>query len=315
MGCAYSPGSDSQDKPAARQPYEGKQPLFQLIYVIHGDASYSYHDPQGRRHYADQEAIAQAIEVAHAGLNAEIFIFHQKPARTRFFFPVKNGILFHFRFGEKVREETYLRYANGTSLGSEVALYRTYSASAPVRILLYFGHEIPERDGRGYSASYPSRNFSLAEFTRGLQEFALTGNDASGSEKPFALLTLSSCKGGSPVTLGALGAFTDYILASPGDLHLSYMDTRAFMGIFPDPKLPFGKAETRSLASEMARNSFDKLKEATQTEITVGLWEDGRERVEFLHHPPRFGPSQFSEADTGTYRRSPKSPTKPTTIK
>ena len=40
----------------------------------------------------------------------------------------------------------------------------------------------------------------------------------------FDLMILSTCFGGTPYTIGALGPFARYIIASPDNLHLSYFD-------------------------------------------------------------------------------------------
>ena len=105
-------------------------------------------------------------------------------------------------------------------------LYRRFHAEsqrAIVKIFLYSGHEIPEFGGAGYDASVPDRTFTVRDLQSGLQGF-------TGSSAKFDLLVLSTCFGGTPYTIGALGPYARYIIASPDNLHLSYFDFRALTG-------------------------------------------------------------------------------------
>merc|ERR1711965_502537 len=55
-------------------------PDYSLIYVIHGDGDYLYHD-DGKAIKADEHAVKKAYSVALKAHHGEVFIFHQKPER------------------------------------------------------------------------------------------------------------------------------------------------------------------------------------------------------------------------------------------
>jgi len=246
---------------------------FQIIYIVHGDANYSYHDSTGKRHAADSEAVAQALDVAEHSPRAEVFIFHQQPRHVKWFHQKPDGALYHFRGGILLQEQTYSR-AQDSDFDVEAGLvhkYATESSSHPLtRFFIYFGHEIPETGGGNYSESYPERNFSLAEFTRGLDRF---GKPDSNPEKPFALIVLSTCYGGTPTIMNRLSPYTRFALASPAYLHLSYLDTRAFKQLPDSSSDPFNTEKIHALAADMAHQSFERLKTNTQTEITVAVYD------------------------------------------
>jgi hypothetical protein len=173
----------------------------------------------------------------------------------------------------RLQEQTYSR-AQDSDFNVEAGLFHKYempsSSHRLTRFFIYFGHEIPESGGRNYSESYPERNFSLAEFTRGLDRFE---KPDSNPEKPFDLLVLSTCYGGTPTVMNGLSSYTRFALASPAYLHLSYLDTRAFKQLPESGSVPFDTEKIRALATEMAHQSFERLKTNTQTEITVAVYD------------------------------------------
>jgi hypothetical protein len=246
---------------------------FQLIYIVHGDANYSYHDSTGKRHAADSEAVAQAMDVARHSPRSEVFIFHQQPRHAKLFRQTPDGDFYHYRGGFRLHEQAYSRSQDG-DFEVEAGLLEKYGArsfSRPlIRFFIYFGHEIPASEGRGYSQSYPERNFSLAEFNRGLGRFR---GPASNPEKPFALIVLSTCYGGTLTVMNTLSPHAQFVLASPAYLHLSFLDTRAFEQLPVSSSTPFDADGIHALATDMARQSFERLKENTQTEITVAVYE------------------------------------------
>lgn len=238
---------------------------YSIVCVIHGDGEYLYHDTSGNEYNADQEALAGAISVARQNPHAEVFIFHQRPRHHfLFFFPLPDGDFYFYRNGQLIEKESYRRNQEKSNLDPETALYRQFSVDnqrKKIRIFLYFGHEIPEFGGAGYDESYPDRAFNINEFVNGLKGFA------PDSEK-FDLLILSTCFGGTPYTIEALGSISRTIIASPGYLHLSYF------GLRPLERLDIGlrDGDVPSFANRFAQQAFDRLIRNVQTEVSVAVY-------------------------------------------
>ncbi len=136
-----------------------------------------------------------------------------------------------------------------------------------MRAFCYFGHEIPEFGGAGYDASYGKRVFLVDDLEGGLRGLA-------GDSTRFDLIVLSTCYGGTPYTIAALAPFARYILASPGNLHLSYFD----LGPFERLDVGMRDGDVAAFAKMCARRSFDRLAAELQTEVTVGLYDVDRVR-------------------------------------
>ncbi len=252
-------------------PGEGSalSPSYILVFIIHGDGGYLYHDSDGNDFRADEEALAGAIKVAQQNSEAEVFIFHEKRRRHFLFvFPRHDGEFYYYRNGQLLVQESYWRDQGQSRFDPEVVLYNRFRAperSQPTRLFLYFGHEIPELGGKGYDASYRDRTFTVDDLADGLKH--LTPDSAK-----FDLIVLSTCFGGTPRTISALTPYARYVMASPGDLHLSYFDLRPFEGL--DVGLRDGGVS--AFAQECARVSFDRLAEDIQTEITVAVYDVDR---------------------------------------
>lgn len=318
-GCAAPRGTGAG---AARAPRAPDQPLrFVLFYVIHGDADYVYHDAVGSRRLADADAVAQAQEVARNALAAEVFIFHQRPRWHLWRNPAPDGMAWHYRRGELMHERAYSREGTDHDFAAEESLYKRWADKAslprqacaaadapaamdtsapsgaamdqavipePVRLFAYFGHEIPVVGGRGYSRSHPRQEFSLPRFTRGLERFA--GPPCSRS-KAYSLVVLSSCRGGTPAVSKALFPYSDWLLASPTELHLSFLDTRAFIPLLatagsaeawaPGPR----RIRVEASAERMLRESFGRLGERTQAPISLALY-DAEKATAYLEERP-----------------------------
>jgi hypothetical protein len=228
-----------------------------ILYVVHGNANYTYHDDEGRRHLADIEAVAQALEVARRSTRAEVFIFHQKRTRFLGIFPGPAGRMIHYRNGAPLEDTAYGGSGQG-DFAAEAALFHRLSrapwlpacgpdSTGPQALFVYFGHEI-----------------AAAEAARGLARFAAP----CGAHRPFSLVVLSACHGGTPAMARALAPYSDYLLASPGELHLSYLDTRPLAeGLGEAPQAP------RNLGDTLARASFARLKKKTVTAISLALYD------------------------------------------
>jgi hypothetical protein len=237
-----------------------------IIFIIHGDGDYLYHDTSGNENIADKEVLASAKKVAEKNPSAEVFIFHQKPiSHFLFFFPLKDGEFYYYRNGQLLANELYWRDKELSSLDTEVEFYKSFRAenqSDKVNMFLYFGHEIPEFGGAGYDASYPNRTFTVHNLASGLKGFT------SDSTK-FDLLVLSTCYGGTPYTIATLGPYARTIIASPDNLHLSYFDINPLENL----NLSMKDGNVPAFAERFARQSFERLTGEIQTTVSVAVYD------------------------------------------
>jgi len=245
-------------------------PRYSITYVIHGDGNYLYHDTGGSKHRADEEALTRAASVATRNPHAEVLIFHQRPKRRLLwlFSPFRDGTFYYYRHGQLLDKVSYRRNRGQTRFDPEVELYNQYHLEGQpqqVRLFLYFGHEIPELDGSGYDASYKTWSFTIDDLAGGLSSLARHSTR-------FDLVVLSTCFNGTPHTVGALAPYTRYIIASPGNLHLSYYDLRPLEQL--DVGLRDGDVST--FATQLARHAFDRLTQDVQTEITAAVYDVDR---------------------------------------
>lgn len=248
---------------------------FSIVFIIHGDGDYLYHDTAGKEYTANEEVLASAKKVAEKNPLAEVFIFHQKPTNHfLFFFPLKDGEFYYYRNGQLIANELYWRDQELSNLDNEVEFYNSFRAkSQPERVnmFLYFGHEIPEFAGAGYDASYPDRTFTVRDLASGMKGFI------SDSTK-FDLLVLSTCYGGTPYTIGMLGSYARTIIASPDNLHLSYFDLNSLESL--DIGLQDG--DIPAFANRFALQSFDRLTGGLQTTVSVAVY-DAKRVQEYLN--------------------------------
>jgi len=248
---------------------------YSIIFIIHGDNDYLYHDTSDNKFYADEETLAEAKRVAEENPQAEVFIFHKKPAsHFLFFFPLKDGEFYYYRNGLLRANELYWRDQEQSNFNLELELYRRFrikNEREMVRMFLYFGHEIPEFAKAGYDASYPDRTFAVQDLASGLKEFTT-------DSRRFDLLLLSTCYGGTPYTIGMLGNYAQTIIASPDNLHLSYFDLKSLESL--DISLKHG--EVPAFANKFAQQIFDKLTKDIQTVVSVVVY-DVDSVQEYLH--------------------------------
>jgi len=248
---------------------------YSIVCVIHGDGDYIYHDASGNEFKADEEAAASAKKVARQNPNAEVFIFHQRP-RQHFllFFPLRDGEFFYYRNGQLIANELYWRDNKQSHFTNEVEFYRRFHVGNKfdmVSMFLYYGHEIPEFGGVGYDMSYPDRAFTVDDLVSGLKGFTTVS-------AKYDLMILSTCFGGTPYTIGALGSFARTIIASPDNLHLSYLD----MNSLEQLNLNLRDGDVPSFAKRFARKTFDRLTKDIQTEVSVAVYDMALVQ-EFLH--------------------------------
>jgi hypothetical protein len=268
---SFSCGSPPSALDAGPRPGSAPPPAYVIVCVIHGDGGYLYHGPDGRDYQADEEALAGAKRVAERNPQAEVFIFHQKHRRHfLLFFPRHDGEFYYYRNGTLLAQESYWRDKAQSRFDPEVNLYnrfRVEEQAQRTRLFLYFGHEIPEVGGTHYDASYRNRPFTVHDLVDGLRR--LTPDSTR-----FDLVVLSTCFNGTPHTISALSPYARYIIASPGNLHLSYFDLRPFEAL--DASMRDG--DVAGFAENCARQSFDRLTRDIQTEITISVYDIDRTR-------------------------------------
>ncbi len=274
--------------PGSEEEMSSTAPLQQRIVVlVHGDASYLYHDTDGTSHQADTETLQEAFAAARSMSRAEIFIFHQRPHdRLLGLFPRDDGTLYHFRRGRLQHQRTYDQNRE-RPLSAEAALLRTHRAAGPDSSLftaaLYYGHAVPERPRPGYHRSRPDLPFGVPDLTEGLERLSATGT--------FDAVVLSTCNGGTPTTLATLAPHTRSVLAAPGDLHLSYVDAD-LLSTVADVTTP--STWTRQLAEE----AFTRLTDRVATAVTLATYDTDRAGAHAQRMARRVSPDT-STAPTG----------------
>jgi len=239
---------------------------YSIIFVIHGDGDYLYHDTSGNNYNADEETLKNAKKVAMENPNAEVFIFHQKSSKHfMFFFPLKDGEFFYYRNGQLIANELYWRDQEKSNFDNEVRYYQSFHSvnqNKFINMFLYFGHQIPEFGGVGYDESYPDRKFTIDNLAIGLKDLTIDSSK-------FDLTILGTCFGGTPYTIRKLGSFSQTIIASPENLHLSYFDLSSLERL----NINLKNEDVPSFAKRFAQQSFNKLTKNVQTEVSVVVYD------------------------------------------
>ncbi len=230
---------------------------YSIISVIHADANYVYHN-DGELLKANEEALKQSVSIAENASKGEFFIFHQKPERKAFlFFPKKDRELYHYRNGKLLRKINYSPLGGG--FDKEVELYLKYSVKNDTQsYFLYFGHEIPTYSNRNYHHSMPDQEFNTEVFTNDLRNFT----------ENFELSILSTCNNGNPYMLNKLKNISKKVVASPQNLHLSYLHIEDLNMLENESMVP-----TIDLADSIASSSYQLLTEKLQTAVTIGVYD------------------------------------------
>lgn len=253
------PAPDDQSEPSTA-------PLRQrLVVVVHGDAGYLYHTPDGTAHRADRETLREAFAAARSMPRAEVFVVHQRPHDPLLgLFPRDDGTLYHFRRGRLVRRTTYDQRRRAP-LAAEAALLRDHRAPTPDSALftaaLYYGHAVPERARPGYHRSRPGAPFGVEGLARGLGRLRPSG--------PFDAVVLSTCDGGTPHTIAALAPHARSVLAAPGDLHLSFVDAD-LLSTVADATSP------EAWTHRLAERAFGRLTGRVATAVTLATYDADR---------------------------------------
>ena len=258
-------------KPHPGNVIEAGEIKYSLIFVIHGDASYLYHDQNGNTKYADRNLVRQAIDVATSLEQSEVFIFHQKPKkRFLLFFTQDKSVFYHYKNGRLFKKGNYAREHGVATFKTEAKHYRDasirYHKTTPPdsinTVMLYYGHELPLLPERGYHSSFSEVHFSHKEFASALSNFF------PNEKKPIDLLVLSTCRGGNPLVVSALAPLTRFLIASPENLHLSHLDADLLpQALADDNRSMFEKS------LQFTEQAFQRLEQRTQTVVTVALYD------------------------------------------
>jgi len=244
-----------------------RNPEYTIIYYIHADSDYLYHDSSGKPVQGNSVVLTDAFSVAEKAVSGEVFIFYQKPERRiAGLFPRRSSRLYHYTGGELTGRVKY-RHSDGTEdfLTSEVRLYNQYRNALHQGIkqnhFLYFGHEIPESGGEKYHRTLPKIKVNTGSFATGVHNFL--AND----DQRFDLIVLSTCNNGSPVMASHLIPISNVLLASPQNLHLSHIDSESLSLMESNPGIT-----AIELAQTVAEQTFKRLESDVQTAITLAVY-------------------------------------------
>lgn len=242
-----------------------RPPRYSLVFLIHGDGDYAYHDTLGQARRADEEMLARAQAVAEQNHDAEVVIFHEIARRhVLFLIPRRDGRAYHYRHGRLLAQKSYWRDQGSSRFDPEVQIYEQFAGKEshpPVRLFLYCGHELSEFDASSPDAS-SKRRVTVDELVAGVGAIA-------GDSGKIDLLVLATCFGGTPHTIGALAPYARTIVASPDNLHLSYFDLE------PLARLNVGTddGEVAALADRFAHHAFERLTGEVQTAVSVVVYD------------------------------------------
>ncbi|WP_234570568.1 clostripain-related cysteine peptidase [Rhodohalobacter sp. 614A] len=234
---------------------------YSLVYVVHADANYTYH-LNGKRRKADLDVLNKAIKTGQNAKHGEVFIFHQKPERKLLFLiPQKDRDYYHFRNGELVGGGNYSPKNGGLKAEAEIVT-KSLAESSNKNIFLYFGHEIPV--GKPYFVYHSSSPYNLLNTEIFSNDLGLFGDT-------FDVTVLSTCNNGNPVMVESLSGITNYLVASPQNLHLSHLSDQPLRQLETNPDVPASE-----LAQQIAEESYKKLASFLQTEVTVAVYDMGQ---------------------------------------
>ena len=242
---------------------------YSVIYYIHADANYLYHNAAGKPGRENRQVLDEALKVAKKAESGEVFIFYQRPEKNFLgLFPRKTNRFYHYINGEKTSQVNYRHFHSDEEfLTTEAKLYnqyQTYSEDVNKRnFFLYFGHEIPDDRGNGYHQTLPDIEVNIATFSSGIQKFLKNNNQW------YDLIVLSTCNNGTPEMAADLMPFSHVMLASPQNLHLSHIDSQSLdlLESSPDEITNF------QLANSMAKQTYQRLEKEIHTAITLSVYE------------------------------------------
>lgn len=243
---------------------------YSLVYIIHGDADYLYHE-DGEGKQADEQVIKNAKAIAREAKQGEVFIFHQRPEKKiLWLLPKKDRLFYYYRNGELVHQQKYS--PSKESFTTEASFFNRLSSNGSKRkFLLYYGHEVPSQD-RGYHHSRKHAVFNKETFTKGLSQFLR-------ADEKFDLAILSTCDNGTPDMVSQMTPYSNALLASPKNLHLSHIDSDSVLKLEKNPNVP-----ELQVAEAVAEDTFQRLDQFIQTAVTLSVYDlqKDREKVRSL---------------------------------
>ncbi|MBO6793999.1 MAG: hypothetical protein JJ895_08815 [Balneolaceae bacterium] len=243
-------------KPITAEVPPSGNPEYSLIFMIHGDANYVFHE-EGNQKYADQEALQNAFDIALEATKGEVFIFHQEPEnRILGLLPKKDRFYYHYQNGILVDHGKYSPTDAG--FDQEAAIYQAKAQTNKNQYFFYFGHEIPVTDSAVYHASLSGPSFNAREFSNDLSKFG----------ESIKLTVLSSCNNGNPAMIRQLADKTEAVVASPTELHLSYLDVDSVLKLEADPN-----QSPLTIAEQIAATSFDRLSTTMYTPVSISVYD------------------------------------------
>lgn len=241
---------------------------YKIIFYIHADSDYLYHDPNGNPVFGNSKVLKAAHEIAEGAKLGEVFIFYQRPERRILgLFPRRSSQLYHYINGELTGVMVY-RHSNRSEdfLTTEAQLYHQYgsqSQNSEQKIhFLYFGHEISLQDGKRYHHTLPDIEVNIDSFSQGLKNFL------NGDALRFDLIVVSTCNNGSPALAGHLMPISNTLLASPQNLHLSHIDSANLSYLESNPVI-----SSVQLAYLIAEKTFNRLETDIHTAITLAVYD------------------------------------------
>ncbi len=243
-------------------------PDYLVVYYIHADADYLYYDAAGKSVRGNRKIFDTAIKVAEEAKSGEVFVFYQE-SETNFLglFPRKKSWFYHYTNGELSSQVKY-HHSNKKEdfLTTEAQLYNQYKSNTrnedQRNYFLYFGHEIPDADGKKYHRTLPDIIVNTESFSIGIQRFLASNKDR------FDLSVLSTCNNGTPMTAEHLMPYSDALLASPQNLHLSHIDSKTLNLLESHPEI-----SSIQLADSMAERTYQRLENEIQTTITLTVYD------------------------------------------
>jgi hypothetical protein len=240
---------------------------YTVIYYIHADSDYLYHDRAGKPVRGNSKVFDTALHVAEEAESGEVFIFYQRSEKKILgLFPRKNSRFYHFQHGELTSRVNY-RHSDKSEdfLTTESGLYHQYRARSGAadqrNYFLYYGHEIPEDEGTTYHRTNPGIAVNTASLSAGMQFLLRDG-------RRFQLVVLSTCNNGTPVMAEKLMPYTDVLLASPQNLHLSHIDSDRLDLLESD-----SEASPIQVAHAMAGETSQRLEAEIETAITLSVYD------------------------------------------
>lgn len=281
---------------------EGKPIETSLIFVIHGDESYLFHDYRGclgkedQAYHADEVAWKKTNFIAKNCKNCEVLIVRQNGYGQNL--PSLQASF--FRNGKRIAREKSqmgLWHSKSGPFGFASRIYTRHSQASlnTNTAFIYYGHEIPaDNDPRGKKYNHSFKEVGLSNRSFSEKNF-IYGLELLSKKKKFDLVLLPiTCKAGNQTLLKKMIPFTDRVIASPERINLSGMITSSL--------LSWPKPDHQNWIKRFLADSFRRLSACTTKMVTVGDYDLSQEepRINEIHFKaPKFGRYKKLESHPG----------------